>query len=78
MIPLEQWQETVTRELERAGFEVGFHRGYPLAMQPSDFWNRCQLIEFEPSVPSDKFLMSNGVLFVPSGSSATVLGATPL
>jgi hypothetical protein len=70
------WAETVTRDLERAGFDVGFHRGFPLAVQPSDFWQRCQLLNFEPSVPTEKFLMGNGVLFSPAGFA--VSGATPL
>jgi hypothetical protein len=76
MIVLALWAQTVTSDLERAGYQVGFHRGYPLAVQPSDFWNRCQLIEFEPSVPAEKFLMGNGVLFAPPQFKPT--GGTPL
>jgi hypothetical protein len=71
---LQEWTSTVSDELKRAGFEVLDYRGFPLVKPDvSTPISAIPLLDFQPSVPCDRSIFAEGMLFLPPG--ITVRGA---
>ncbi len=64
---LEEWGAIVSGELARAGFAVGSYDGFPIVLRPAMMSETCRLLKFSLSVPVDRHIYAEGILFVPAG-----------
>jgi len=64
---LQEWTSAVCAELERAGFVVEEHAGFPIVRVPLSAEQRMGLLEVRLSVSVEKRIYGEGMLFLPAG-----------
>jgi hypothetical protein len=65
---LSEWTSVVSSELRSAGFEVSEYRGFPLVKPGESHLEKYRLLKFSTSLPADRRIYAEGMLFVPAGS----------
>lgn len=70
---LAEWTAAIVSELKAANFEVTEHQGFPLVPMPKgDDWDghreRVRLLEFRTTLPTDRKIYREGMLFIPVGA----------
>lgn len=71
---IEQWCAKVKEDLEAGGFTVDNFKGFPLVkMGPEgSMEDRVKMLEFKVSLPCERRIYMEGMLFVPAGSGTPV------
>jgi len=64
-MPLEEWTDTITRELEADGYAVLTYEGLPLVARPSSGAEFAALLRWKGSQDAEKHIYGQGVIFVP-------------
>jgi hypothetical protein len=65
---LQEWTSLVTQDLERAGFAVGTHAGFPIVKCPATLAEGVRLLKLSVNPPADRRIYAEGMLFIPAGS----------
>ncbi len=65
---LGEWTAAVIEELKAAGFDAREHQGFPLVQRPEDFQEGVRLLKFHTTLPADREIYAEGMIFVPAGS----------
>lgn len=68
MTRLAAWSEQITKELAAAGFAVSDYQGFPLVKRPAAFQDGVRVLEFRTSMPCDRTIYAEGMLFSPAGA----------
>jgi hypothetical protein len=64
---LAEWTGLVTLELAAAGFWVRIADGFPLVQLPEGLDECVRHLGFQPSVPADRLIAQEGIIFFPPG-----------
>jgi hypothetical protein len=67
---LEEWTTAILTELRAAGFQPTTYQGFPLLKRPEGYWETIRLLKFHTSLPCDRRIYAEGMLFVPAGAWA--------
>jgi hypothetical protein len=65
---LDEWSTTITAELRAAGFNVELYQRFPLVEIPILQSQFVKLLKFKTSMPADREIYGEGMLFMPAGS----------
>jgi hypothetical protein len=65
---LEEWHTAILTELRVAGFQATTYQGFPLVERPDLFSEGVRLLKFQTSLPCDRRIYAEGMLFVPAGA----------
>lgn len=64
-LTFEEWSGAVKAELAAAGFEADDHQGFPIVRRSISFERKYALLKLSLSMPVEKRIYSDGVLFLP-------------
>lgn len=64
---LAEWTAQVTRDLSAAGYAVQEYQGFPLVKCPRTIAEGARLLKLQLSLPADRRIYAEGMLFVPAG-----------
>ena len=62
---INEWTATVVDELQKSGFDVSTHAGFPLVKTPIGIQGKVRLLNFKPSLPAERRVYQDGLLFMP-------------
>jgi hypothetical protein len=65
---LPEWTSMISAELTAAGFEVTTYHDFPLVRMPMAQAERVRLLEFQPTLRTQRRIYAEGMLFLPAGS----------
>ena len=71
---LAEWTVLVTLELAAAGFWVRITDGFPTVRLPEGLDECVRHLGFQPSVPADRLIAKEGVIFFPPRAGNTTQG----
>lgn len=67
---LAEWRAILTADLQKAGFTVKEYKGFPLVERPTAMEDGVRLIKFRGSLPADRRIYGEGMIFLPAGSES--------